>query len=136
MINDIERSYQEPGKHCTREDHCDAMVLGGLLRALKARDLRPFPNPPFAGVSFSGLALEFGKMPIPTLCEIIHDDSQDYIQNGHSRKWQVKVADRCGVRSKIRDHLELLESSLPGLELDHITNGSATNEQQECSWAA
>jgi hypothetical protein len=123
MVNAIERDYQEPKEQCTEMEHCDAMVLGGLVKALAAQELRPSPSSPFIGLSYIKVAGDFGKLSIPTLCEIMATAIRD-INSNNNRSGYYSNSNRhvpipkCGIKDAITTRLSTISGTLTGLELD------------------
>jgi hypothetical protein len=125
MINTIERNYEGPKKQCKAMEHCDTMVLGGLVKALAARKLRPFPSSPFIGLSYMKVADAFGELSISTLCKIMatanHNNNNN---NNFNRNGYYGFADqpvpipKCGIKDAITKRLWAISRTLTGLELD------------------
>jgi hypothetical protein len=108
MIQSLLDTYHGPRRVCKRQDHCDSMVLGSLLRALKSHDLLPLPTPPFIGLSFQSLSRKLDELSLPTLCErMLHDDDWDYSD-----------PEECGIKHGISEKVVELEAKLTGLSLD------------------
>ncbi|KAF7507992.1 hypothetical protein GJ744_009889 [Endocarpon pusillum] len=113
-IRTIQVAYVQPEMQCTYPN-CDAMALGGLIKALTSQGLQPLPRPPFTGLSFKWLASNFKKMSLPTLCGVnghfrTHYYTEDF-ENSHSHA-------ECGIKRTIIDRLSLIEQGLQGLELE------------------
>jgi hypothetical protein len=67
-------NYQKTENACKRTDgrneSCDAMALGSLLKATQKARLWPFPEPPYNGFTVEGLKEVFLAVEIKTLCDI------------------------------------------------------------------
>jgi hypothetical protein len=67
-------NYQKTENACKRTDRrnesCDAMALGSLLKATQKARLWPFPEPPYNGFTVEGLKETFLAVEIKTLCDI------------------------------------------------------------------
>jgi hypothetical protein len=120
MIDAIERDYQRSAKQCTKNEHCDTMVLGGLVKALVAQELRPFLGSPFSGLSYLKVANDFGNLSIPTLCEIIAPKRGD--------RYSTQPAIECGVKKTISAELMSILRNLQGLELDQYCKKEQTTD--------
>lgn len=105
MLTDLIGDYQNSAPRCLRKDgrafHCDAMVLGALIKSSMSIGLWPPPAPPFTGVSFCHLSGQIQQMNVPTLCEIKLAD----------------IRNRClPFRESIEAPLKSLEDQLCGLD--------------------
>lgn len=116
MVNSIEREYgyNQGRKQCFREEDCDAMVLGGFIRALMAEDLWPFPCPPFSGHSVKKLAGKFHQMSLPSLC---------WRLNGRNST--------CGLKTRKDNVVSFMEQQLLGLELDLMGRGDYSSDGKD-----
>lgn len=91
------------------------MVLGGLLKALRAQDLLPPPAPPFKGLSFKDLDSKISQMHLPTLCErlgLYRGQGLRHFSVGRSSGGE------CGIRKSINNALYSEKGQLKGLELE------------------
>lgn len=109
MLETLINKYQGSTQVCRRKDDCDAMVLGGLLKALKAKDLLPLPRPPFRGLSIKTLVGKLQELQLPTLCEKLGVESLGYISpTGFYRN----DPGRCGVAQEILNTIIKMEESI------------------------
>lgn len=116
MIYDIQEDYLKRVKQCEKEEHCDALVLGGLLRALHSQDLMFSPDPPSTGLSFKTLSTKLREMSIPTLCGRLNINKT--MQNfDYDFQIRVLVKGCPGPEDKISASLLEIEKSLQGLWL-------------------
>jgi hypothetical protein len=114
MIQSLLDVYHGPTKLCkSQNESCDAMVLGGLLRALKSHDLLPLPTPPFIGLSFQSLARKLNESSLPTLCERASPP-----KNPFGNPFGYVDSKRCGISHLISEKVVQLEAKLTGLSLD------------------
>jgi hypothetical protein len=126
-IEDIKDSYEYPQKQCHRHEHCDATVLGSLMKALKKQDLFLFPTYPYVSLSFKSLASKLRSMPLATLCELLpsknwpryeyYDDDEgkhEYYYDDERRHEYGK----CGVKDQIHELLDSVENTLDGIDLE------------------
>lgn len=100
------------------------MVLGGLLRALKAQGLQPFPDPPYINLSIKTLASKLEQISLPTLCERVYHESMHALgglQVGNS------LLPKCGMRSTIDALVNALRRDCRGLALSEYL----TEEQKQ-----
>lgn len=104
-IKELLDLYEGPGTQCKEEEHCDQMVLGGLLKALRMEGILPFPTPPFTSVSWQNMASKLRPISPPSLCDKI---------NSHRYHYEKK----CGVGKAIQALLPGLENTLEGLDLE------------------
>jgi hypothetical protein len=91
------------------------MVLGGLLKALKALGLFPLPIPPFLGLSIQTLSERLRRMRVPTLCEKLKILNNRSFYSSPGRP--LKEVSTCGINAKIQGKVEELEEGLRGLDL-------------------
>lgn len=103
---------------CSRQTHCpcrlsecDATVLGGLQRALKANKLLPLPGPPFTGLSIKTFTETLRNLQLPSLCKSMHNP---HGYSGHS----CSGGKRCGVVEEITNKMREMEERPKGLSLD------------------
>lgn len=109
MIQSLLDTYHGPSRVCKRQDHCDSMVLGSLLRALKSHDLLPLPASPFIGLSFQSLARKLNESSLPTLCERARPPKSPFSYIDYNQ---------CGIKHGISEKVIELEAKLTGLSLD------------------
>jgi hypothetical protein len=116
-IEDIKDSYEYPQKQCHRHEHCDATVLGSLMKALKKQDLLPFPTYPYVNLLFKSLASKLRSMPLATLCELLPSKKwprYEYYEDDEGRHEYGK----CGVKDQIHELLDSVENTLDGIDLE------------------
>ena len=71
---------------CKRTDGqksaCDAMVVGGLMKATQRAGLWPYPKPPYKHLTVKGLEGDLQSLEIRTLCDITHHGYGDKTHGG------------------------------------------------------
>jgi hypothetical protein len=115
-IDTIEQAYQLPAKQCSRNENCDELVLGSLIKGLIAKGLRPFPDPPFTGLSYEKVQSSFLDLSIPTACEMMGNLSGQYTGSYYSAGHNSQT--KCGVKDLITEWLSPVSIELGGLQLD------------------
>jgi hypothetical protein len=128
MIRSLIEKYQESKMQCPYDVDCDAMVLGGLLKALKSQGLLPLPTPPFTKLSFQALAEKLRDMSVPTLCDKL--GRKGFRQTFDNRRG-YKIAS-CDIKEKILEKLTEVEEKLRGFDLE----GELQAENPEANGAA
>jgi hypothetical protein len=85
--------------------HCDAMVLGCLIRSASAQRLYPQPLPPFDSYSFFSVYQGINNLEVTTACA----------------KLSGNAADKHGVLDGLQENVKEMWESMEGLELRHLT---------------
>ncbi|KIW80281.1 hypothetical protein Z517_06896 [Fonsecaea pedrosoi CBS 271.37] len=69
-LNETLETYQGEIQQCSQNTNCDALVLGDLVRKLKAKGLYPVPQAAALDVSLWELFSQLLELAVSTLCEI------------------------------------------------------------------
>jgi hypothetical protein len=125
-------NYQKTENACKRTDgrneSCDAMALGSLLKATQKARLWPFPKPPYNGFTVEGLKEAFLAVEIKTLCDITHPahgleihEGKYFLMSSLSAPYnqQVRICANNKIEESMRRKiLDSLSDGLCGLKIE------------------
>lgn len=109
-LNGLLDTYQGGARQCLRNENCDAMALGSLIRGLVSANLYPLPDPSSIRISINELLSTMGNMKLTSLCKTMYCSSP----------W---ISHSCDLEGKIEDMLDYnLETSTAGPSFESSTN--------------
>jgi hypothetical protein len=94
--------------------HCDAMVLGYLVKGLASQNLNPLPAYPYIGISYTGLSRSLKAMELFSWCDCMEEMGM--------RGTYYK--ETCGIKKALHECVRETGLLLKGPQLDQFGNGN------------
>ncbi|OAG44697.1 hypothetical protein AYO21_01187 [Fonsecaea monophora] len=114
-LNKTLETYQGEIQQCSQNTNCDALVLGDLVRKLKAKGLYPVPQAAALDVSLWELFSQLLELAVSTLCEI---QSPPHTQSSFGIAPAPPV---CGIEKSLKEKIFRLRGGVAGLTLPIYT---------------